>query len=71
METISHRLKQKREEMSLSQSQLAELAGMKQQSLQAIEAGTTKRPRFLIELARVLKCDPYWLQYGDSQEKSH
>ncbi|MDW4577438.1 helix-turn-helix transcriptional regulator [Atlantibacter hermannii] len=71
METISNRLKQKREEMNLSQAQLAELVGMKQQSLQAIEAGVTKRPRFLIELARVLKCDPYWLLYGDIHAKSH
>ena len=46
MDTISQRLKQKREEMNLSQDQLAKLAGMKQQSLQAIEAGTTKRPRY-------------------------
>lgn len=39
MESISQRLKNKREEMNLSQAQLAELVGMTQQSLQAIEAG--------------------------------
>jgi transcriptional regulator with XRE-family HTH domain len=44
MESISQRLKNKREEMNLSQAQLAELVGMTQQSLQAIEAGLTKRP---------------------------
>ncbi|MEI4896165.1 helix-turn-helix transcriptional regulator, partial [Klebsiella pneumoniae] len=44
METISQRLKKKREEMNLSQAQLAKKVGMRQQSLQAIEAGTTKRP---------------------------
>lgn len=71
METISQRLKQKREEMNLSQSQLATLAGMKQQSIQAIEAGTTKRPRYLVELARALKCDPEWLLFGDSRQAQH
>ncbi|EHB5926029.1 helix-turn-helix domain-containing protein [Citrobacter freundii] len=65
METISQRIKQKREELNLSQAQLAEKAGMKQQSLQAIEAGTTKRPRFLFELASALHCDPKWLLYGE------
>jgi transcriptional regulator with XRE-family HTH domain len=64
------RLKQKREEMNLSQDQLAKLAGMKQQSLQAIEAGTTKRPRYLVELARALKCEPEWLLFGDEPNKS-
>ncbi|QQA77036.1 MULTISPECIES: helix-turn-helix domain-containing protein [Pectobacterium] len=64
METISQRLKQKREELKMTQAQLAAKAGMKQQSLQQIEAGTTKRPRFLFELANALQCDPHWLQYG-------
>lgn len=70
METISHRLKQKREEMNLSQSKLAALVGMSQQSLQAIEAGATKRPRFLVELARELNCKPEWLLFGDAKNKS-
>ncbi|AGJ86739.1 TPA: helix-turn-helix transcriptional regulator [Raoultella ornithinolytica] len=70
METISQRLKKKREEMNLSQDQLAKLAGMRQQSIQAIESGSTKRPRFLVELARVLKCKPEWLLFGDDQNKS-
>ena len=70
METISQRLKQKREEMNLSQDQLAKLAGMKQQSLQAIEAGTTKRPRYLVGLARALKCEPEWPLVGDEPNKT-
>ncbi|BBQ85211.1 TPA: helix-turn-helix transcriptional regulator [Citrobacter freundii] len=70
METISQRIKQKREELNLSQAQLAERAGMKQQSLQAIEAGTTKRPRFLFELASALHCDPKWLLYGEKPNHS-
>ena len=71
METISQRLKQKREEMNLSQDQLAKLAGMRQQSLQAIEAAATKSPRYLVELARALKCDPEWLLFGDTCQNQH
>ncbi|ELY6332729.1 helix-turn-helix transcriptional regulator [Cronobacter sakazakii] len=51
MNTISERLKQKRMELNLTQAQLAEKAGMKQQSIQQIEAGSTQRPRMAIEQA--------------------
>lgn len=64
METMSKRLKQKRTELNMTQAQLAEIVGMKQQSYQQIEAGETKRPRFLFELAKALKCDAEWLMYG-------
>lgn len=64
MESISQRLKQKRSEMNMTQAELALMAGIKQQSIQQIEAGTTKRPRYLFEIASALKCDPSWLLYG-------
>ncbi|EPR9084300.1 helix-turn-helix domain-containing protein [Cronobacter dublinensis] len=67
MDTISQRLKNRRAELNLSQAELAEKAGMKQQSLQAIEAGQTKRPRYLFELAQALQCDAHWLMYGYSK----
>ncbi|WP_313684158.1 helix-turn-helix domain-containing protein [Pantoea sp.] len=70
METLSDRLKQKRAELNLTQAQLAELAGTKQQTIQQVESGLTKRPRFLIELAIALKCDAHWLLYGDRSGKA-
>ncbi len=70
MDNISQRLKQRRAEMKLSQAQLAEKAGIKQQSLQAIEAGKTKRPRYLFELAAALQCDAHWLIYGNEPIES-
>ncbi|MBN5205371.1 helix-turn-helix transcriptional regulator [Serratia marcescens] len=70
METLSDRLKQKRNELNLTQAQLAELAGTKQQTIQQVEAGLTKRPRFLVELAQALECDPLWLLYGNSGGKA-
>ncbi|MBP2155725.1 helix-turn-helix domain-containing protein [Erwinia rhapontici] len=66
MQTISERLKQKRSELNMTQSELAIKAGVKQQSIQQIEAGVTQRPRFLFEIANALQCDPVWLQYGKS-----
>lgn len=70
METISDRIKTKRLALNLSQVELAEKTGIKQQSLQQIEAGTTKRPRYLLELAKALNCDPHWLMYGDDNTKA-
>ncbi|CBJ81146.1 helix-turn-helix transcriptional regulator [Xenorhabdus bovienii] len=64
METISKRLKTKRHELNMTQAQLAELSGTRQQSIQRIEAGITKRPRFILEISKALDCDPLWLQYG-------
>ncbi len=66
MEDLSHRLKQKRAELNLTQAQLAEMVGVKQQSIQLIESGKTQRPRLLFELANALKCDAAWLLYGKS-----
>ncbi|WP_312411605.1 helix-turn-helix transcriptional regulator [Pseudescherichia sp.] len=62
---LAHRVKQKRAELSLSQTQLAQKVGMRQQSIQAIESGETKRPRLLIELAAALGCEAHWLLYGE------
>lgn len=70
MQTISDRLKQKRSELNLTQSELAFKAGVKQQSIQQIEAGVTQRPRFLFEIANALQCDPAWLQYGNGSNRA-
>jgi len=70
METISDRIKRKRLALNLSQVELAEKIGIKQQSLQQIEAGNTKRPRFILELANALNCDPNWLMYGNDATKA-
>ncbi|EOC1555905.1 helix-turn-helix transcriptional regulator [Cronobacter dublinensis] len=64
MKTLSERLKKKRLERNMTQTELATKAGVKQQSIQLIEAGVTQRPRFLFEIAQALDCDPLWLQYG-------
>jgi len=70
MQTISDRLKQRRMELNLTQTELAVKAGIKQQSIQQIEAGLTKRPRFLFEIANALQCDASWLQYGTNRDSA-
>ncbi|MDZ5639002.1 helix-turn-helix transcriptional regulator [Enterobacter sp. A103] len=67
METLSDRLKQKRIELNLTQTQLAELSGTNQQTVQQVESGKTKRPRYIVELAQALNCDPLWLLYGNTK----
>lgn len=63
--TISERLKVRRIELGLTQHQLGLLAGVKQQTIQRIESGTSNRPRHLLEIAEALNCSPKWLLHGD------
>ena len=61
---ISMRLKERRLELGLTQQQLAIMAGIKQQTIQRIEAGTSHRPRHLLEISEALSCSPSWLLNG-------
>ena len=70
MESLSDRIKLRRSQLNLTQAELAELVGTKQQTIQQVESGLTKRPRRLVELAEALQCEPRWLLFGDVQNKS-
>ena len=59
------RLRQLRLERSLTQEELAALAGTKQAVIQKIENGKSRRPRILAELAVVLEVNPAWIQWGE------
>ncbi len=65
--SISERVRNRRNELNLTQVELAALAGVKQQSIQQLESGATKRPRFLLELSKALKCSLEWLQDGTGE----
>ena len=71
METLSDRVKKRRSELNLTQAGLAELSGTKQQTIQQVESGLTKRPRKLIELATALQCEPRWLLFGEHGNKTN
>lgn len=61
---IGARVAARRSELGHSQSELARRAGVKAQSIQQLEKGEVKRPRYLLELARALDVSPEWLSYG-------
>lgn len=65
MITLPDRLKFARERLDLSQQQVADAVGMKQPSYYQLEAGKSKRSRFINDIAKVLKCDVDWLLTGE------
>lgn len=50
MKTLAEQVIEWRNATGLSQTELAEFMGVKQQAIQQLESGTTKRPKYLIEL---------------------
>lgn len=62
--TISERIKSRRKALNITQAQLASEIGVSQNAIHKIEDGTTKQPRNIVEIARVLKCSPDWLLFG-------
>ncbi|MTC71986.1 helix-turn-helix domain-containing protein [Providencia sp. wls1914] len=68
--SISSRVKSKRIQIGLTQSELAEKAGTTQQSIEQLEGGKTKRPRFLPELAAALNCSVDWLVSGKEENSN-
>lgn len=62
--SLADRVKQKRIELGLTQTEAAERAGIRQQSWQSIEDGKTLKPRNIIGIAKALKCDADWLMNG-------
>lgn len=62
--TIASRVRFKRDELGLTQTELAERAGTSQQAIEQLENGKTQRPRYLPELANVLGVSVDWLVKG-------
>lgn len=62
--SLAERVKQKRIELGLTQTEAAEKAGIRQQSWQSIEDGKTLKPRNIVGIGKALNCDPSWLMNG-------
>ncbi|MEG0241674.1 MAG: helix-turn-helix domain-containing protein [Pseudomonas sp.] len=62
--TLAERILLARESLSLSQDELAKLAGIEQTSISQIESGKTKRTSYIAEIARACKVDINWLAFG-------
>ena len=67
METLPDRLKFAREQLNLSQQEVADAVGMKQPSYYQLEAGKSKRSRFINDIAKALGTNADWLMYGEGE----
>lgn len=65
MSEIKDRVLTRRKLLGFTQAQLAKKVGVKQQSIQQLEEGLVKRPRYLLELADALQCTVSWLATGE------
>lgn len=69
MDTLKDRLKQARKRAGLTQSELAERAGIKQSSVSEIERGLSRSSAHLIKLAQACNVDPVWLAEGSPEQR--
>ncbi|WP_297445043.1 helix-turn-helix transcriptional regulator [Acidiferrobacter sp.] len=67
MDTLAKRLRYARERMGLTQSELARRVKVRPQAIQFIEAGHVRRPRSVVEIARVLGVNAEWLLLGEGE----
>jgi SOS-response transcriptional repressor LexA len=68
--TLGTRLKQARLKKKLTQEELAEAVGIKQQAVQRIEAGKVRSTSYVVQLARVLTVTPEWLALGEENAET-
>ncbi|SEN71597.1 helix-turn-helix domain-containing protein [Nitrosomonas marina] len=70
MNNLASRLKNCREELGLTQGELAKRAGVKNQSIiGSLESGYRKRSSYIPAIASVLGVDPLWLATGKGDKR--
>lgn len=62
------RIKERRERLGLTQREVALSCGVSQQAYDRLEKGRVLRPRYIVELAGILKTTPQWLTGGAAQD---
>lgn len=67
MDTLGKRIKAARDHKSMTQAQLAQLSGVAQGDISKLENGHVAGSTKVVQLARALQCDPYWLATGEGQ----
>jgi transcriptional regulator with XRE-family HTH domain len=67
---LAHNIRVRRAQLDLTQNELAVRAGVSQQLIHALEAGTTKSTKFIKEIAMALGCSVTQLdaKFGTSQQ---
>lgn len=66
-DSFSSRLKLRRENLSLTQSNLGKKIGVSTTSIQSYESGLIPKGGYLIELAKALDCSIDWLLLGENE----
>lgn len=65
--SLGTRVKQQRIAYNLSQAQLGEKTGLTQASVSRIESDSFASSEALLDIARTLKVNPFWLQTGEGE----
>lgn len=68
MKSIGDRVKKARQAEGLSMVDLANALGVKYQTIQQLENGTSKGTTHIVGIAKALRRRPEWLQYGEGPE---
>lgn len=68
--TLGKRIKERREELKMTQSKLAETIGIRQPTLSDLEKGVNNNTTKLLELSNALGVSPEWLMYGKNPDAS-
>lgn len=63
---IGKRIQDKMDELGISQEQLADMAGVSQNTISKLVRGVTRNSRSMPEIALALKVSEPWLRYGDA-----
>lgn len=66
--TLGGRVRQRRESLDISQTELGELTGYSQSSIAEIERGESKQPRRIDQIAAALRTTPAWLRGDDPSD---
>lgn len=66
METLADRVRQRMEELGLTEQQVVQRAGnvFSQAAFHKIKSGQTKKPRNILEISDALECNSTWLSSG-------
>lgn len=64
-ESTGDRVRQRRQQLQLSQEDLANIVGVSQTSIAKLENNPSRKSRHLLQIAEALQCDPKWLESGD------
>lgn len=68
--SLGQRIKTAREARKMSQKALAQIVGIEQPSIAAIESGKAKGTKHILAIANALQQDPDWLQSGKGRMRT-